>query len=256
MQLSFRLKKRYKLLLFVLFYINFCNSQEKEIFGKAYYTKNHSFKQDENTQKTEARKMFFEFANSATFVLEFSKNQSSFEVQKGMVIDGEAYIRAATIFGGGKGIYFSDLEIDISLRQVQSIGDLFLIQSQISDLNWKLINETKTIDDFVCYKAQLVQNIKTSDDEVKAIIVEAWYSPEIPVSFGPVGYCGLPGLILELRNEKATYTLSKLEYKTKSDVNIKKPTKGKLVSNSAYELLVEKAVKERKEQSKEIKNNK
>jgi GLPGLI family protein len=48
------------------------------------------------------------------------------------------------------------------------------------------------------------------DGEKQDILVTAWYAPDIPVRFGPIGYGGLPGLILELQNESATFYVTKI----------------------------------------------
>jgi GLPGLI family protein len=40
--------------------------------------------------------------------------------------------------------------------------------------------------------------------ELPKVTITAWYTPEIPVSQGPEGYWGLPGLILEVNDGKTT----------------------------------------------------
>ena len=64
--------------------------------------------------------------------------------------------------------------------------------SYTDDLNsqeWKLETDTMTIMGYLCYKA--VCQWRGRD-------YEAWYTPDIPVSEGPMKFGGLPGLIMKL----------------------------------------------------------
>jgi GLPGLI family protein len=60
--------------------------------------------------------------------------------------------------------------------------------------------KTKNIDGYKCYFAKYtglsLKNRPSSEP------IYAWFTPEIPVPFGPAGYGGLPGLILELVENK------------------------------------------------------
>ena len=41
----------------------------------------------------------------------------------------------------------------------------------------------------------------------------AWYYPQFPFEYGPVGFGKLPGLIFELQNNKAIFGITKIETK-------------------------------------------
>ena len=77
---------------------------------------------------------------------------------------------------------------------VYQLIDNVLVHNKIK-LNWKIENESKKIDDYICYKATLVEKYKNRMNEEKQKTVVAWFCPEIPYSFGPNEYYGLPGLI-------------------------------------------------------------
>jgi GLPGLI family protein len=51
--------------------------------------------------------------------------------------------------------------------------------------------------------------------------------PEIPVSQGPEGYWGLPGLILEVNDGKTVLLCSKVVLNPKVKAEIKAPSKGR-----------------------------
>ena len=84
-----------------------------------------------------------------------------------------------------------------------TVGDL-------SSFAWELLDETKVIDQFTCYKALLKQDRIDSMGKKIVVITEAWYAPELPYAFGPKEYSGLPGLILELKNKRTTFVASKI----------------------------------------------
>lgn len=62
--------------------------------------------------------------------------------------------------------------------------------------NWKLINETKKIDNFTVQKAETNWGGRKWT---------AWFSTEIPFSEGPYKFHGLPGLIMELSDSKDNF---------------------------------------------------
>jgi GLPGLI family protein len=77
------------------------------------------------------------------------------------------------------------------------------------DSNWNISSETKTINDLVCYKATSTRTV-INPKGVFNLPVVAWFCPEIPHSVGPIGFCGLPGLIVQLKYKTATYSLSRI----------------------------------------------
>ena len=63
---------------------------------------------------------------------------------------------------------------------------------------WTLTQATKTIAGYPCRQAVYAYTYTDLDDVDKTVHVTAWYAPDLPYPYGPVGYDGLPGLILEL----------------------------------------------------------
>ncbi|MGY0427034.1 MAG: GLPGLI family protein, partial [Polaribacter sp.] len=70
---------------------------------------------------------------------------------------------------------------------------------------------------------------------LKSFNVIAWYTLEIPYSFGPTKYNGLPGLILELKNRQAKIYASKILLNKKKTKEIKKPKKGIEITQRKYD---------------------
>ena len=65
------------------------------------------------------------------------------------------------------------------------------------------------------------------------MVITTWFAPKINRSFGPGGYGGLPGLILELDRGKKTYTASSIKEVdlTKEDLDVP-TTEKKIIKKS------------------------
>ncbi|SHI96550.1 GLPGLI family protein [Mesonia phycicola] len=96
------------------------------------------------------------------------------------------------------------------LYETRSIGkEKYYVKMNISH-KWELIDEYKTILGYKCQKA------KTHFNTGKRVIpIIAWFTIDIPVSYGPYRYFGLPGLILEIKE------LGRLHYARKINLNKK-----------------------------------
>ncbi|MFT7350131.1 MAG: GLPGLI family protein [Candidatus Paceibacteria bacterium] len=77
--------------------------------------------------------------------------------------------------------------------------------------------------------------VEATEPEIKLTEVEAWYTPQIPVSHGPGEYWGLPGLILEVSADNTTMLCSKIVMNPKEKIKIEAPDKGKEITKSLYQ---------------------
>lgn len=138
-------------------------------------------------------------------------------------------IKVIDMTGEGKSaILYKDLSNKSYLKSTYLLGKAFLVKDMLPTYNWELLNETKTIGNYVCKKATTTYNSKE---------VIAWYASSIPLSDGPDEYYGLPGLIVELTDGGTSYNA--LSVKETSDISITKPSKGKKVTKAKYKQIVE-----------------
>ena len=123
-----------------------------------------------------------------------------------------------TIKGDSKKlIYKNDLE-----------GPLVLDLNE--DIHWEISEETKRIGDYKAIKATTTRKMGSFVEKI-----EAWFTPKLPFSFGPIGYNGLPGLILELKRDKLFYKFKGLE---KISITIDPPKETKHMGfDNYYEML-------------------
>lgn len=105
---------------------------------------------------------------------------------------------------------------------------------------WVLLKTTKIIQNYLCYKAIAVIEFNNGVKDFKRNII-AWYCPKIPISFGPKGYSGLPGLILELQEKNIIFGAKKIILNP-SNITIENPSKYKIVSEIEYNKMIENGI--------------
>lgn len=160
------------------------------------------------------------------FELKFSNNSSFFEAKPILEIENSNIIKIGMgLYGAGK--YYNN--ISEQLMQLNAFGELFLITKP--KLKWIISKESKKIGRYNCLKAttKIIVNNKGRKQEITA-----WFTPQIPVSFGPIGYAGLPGLILELEVNKKLYFAKKITLNSEEKIVIEKPIKGVKVTEKEY----------------------
>lgn len=121
--------------------------------------------------------------------------------------------------------------------------DEYLIVDSLK-YDWKLTNETKVINNFKCYKATTIEQLNNN----KTKLVIAWYCPEIPISTGPKGYGGLPGLIFELQDNNVVYGVKEINFDTNEEIVLPNSEKYKKVNTKEFNQLIAK----RSEQAQEF----
>lgn len=164
------------------------------------------------------------------FLLEYNNVESTFKVKKILEIESNRFFRAAIGPDGSK-IYYTNIVEKENLYQVDAFGELFIVS--YPKIEWELSNETKKIGKYTCYKATTIKISKSRRGIIKTPIT-VWYSPDLAFPFGPIGYGGLPGLIMELSMRNYKYYVSTIELNTKKEAAIKKPTKGKQVTETEF----------------------
>jgi len=168
-----------------------------------------------------------------TFQLNFNNNESIFRVKEFLEVENKQYYYFA-LGPDGSGVYYNNINTKENLVALEAYGQRFLINNP--QIKWSLTKETKTIKGFLCYKATTIKSIMGRKGTIKMPII-AWYAPKLPISFGPLGYRGLPGLIFDLTIGDTRYYVEKIKLNPKKKIVIKKPIEGKLVSKDEFEAI-------------------
>lgn len=141
---------------------------------------------------------------------------------------------------------YLDLDKHEQLSQRNFFGKKLVVRESIRPMNWEIGSETKEILGKVCTKATIkFPDHSATDSET---IYTAWFCKEIPAVFGPNGFYGLPGLILQIESVyDETITAIKIGYLSKK-VPIE-PPKGQVVSAEQFEKMFNEKLEELKSRS-------
>lgn len=164
-----------------------------------------------------------------SYTLTFNTKEAFFKTPRFMNNDNGLNLTDATYQASAFGDYYTNTEKDLRLHQFRSINNKWLVQSKIEDLHWHISQETKTIKGYVCKKATTTVRFNFKVDGT----ITAWFCPELPFHYGPIGLSGLPGLILGVERRNYFIYADDINF-SKKDRKIKKPTKGKSVTEDGY----------------------
>ena len=158
---------------------------------------------------------------------------------------------------GNDDIAFHNITESKKVDQRELGGKSYIIADSIKKLSWKVAGETKVILGHNCMKAttqRMQESFRMTMDNGEAkrekvmdtMNIVAWFTNEIPGSFGPDIYQGqLPGTILEIDVNNGRNSFKAIEISPKVDIaKIKEPTKGKKVTTEEFAKEREKLMQE------------
>jgi len=122
------------------------------------------------------------------------------------------------------------------VQELEFMGRNFRITDMRPTYEWRLVAEQNQFMGYMVQKAETEHEGKT---------IEAWFTPQVPVSAGPGPYGGLPGLILVLsvnRGEEL-YSATSIEV-GEVEAGIEPSEEGDEISREAYEQMVEEKLEE------------
>lgn len=198
------------------------------------------------------------------YQLDFNNTSSLFYEEERLDISGSSGRRSIWMssMSAIQGTLYRDYSSKMFVNRVELFGKFFLIKDTLPSSKWVMTAESKKIGAYTCYKAILTREIpqrvfgfgrqsENNDDskpKMKKVNIEAWFTPQIPVSTGPYKHGGLPGLILEVSDDATTMLCTKLVMNPKEKLKIKTPKKGTEVNLKEYDDIRTKKTNEMREQ--------
>ncbi|RPD97749.1 GLPGLI family protein [Aureibaculum marinum] len=261
----------------VLFFTTKITAQ-KDFQGKAYYqsktTMDMNFggrQMSEERKKEIAERM--KSMLEKTYTLSFNKSESMYKEDEKLEAPGQGGGRGgrfSAMMGAANGPQYKNIKDSIFLQENELLGKNFLVNDKLTPLEWKMTGETKQIGQYTAFKAtamrapsaislagprgprranndQASTDDKDKPEEPKMIEVTAWYTMQIPVNQGPGKYWGLPGLILEVHEGNTSILCTKIEINSDQIETIKKPSKGKKVTQAEYDKITKEKMEEMSE---------
>jgi GLPGLI family protein len=133
---------------------------------------------------------------------------------------------------------FIDLEKNEILEQKEFMTRTFLIKGDMPENDWKITGKQKMILDYPCMEA-----VKT---DTAGAVTRVWFTPGVPCKSGPLTFCNLPGLVLEVDVEDGSrrYIAKSISLETPDKEYFKKPKDGKKVTKEEFDKIVEEKRKE------------
>jgi GLPGLI family protein len=216
---------------YLFFVLSFCATNlfaQNSIQGEMTYLVSmdkNDFKKVENQDPNVSKRVNDLIKNShdVYFILSFNKNESLYKKSEVLKNDAQGSLNLTEIMAGNNNTYYHNSQ-DNSNVMVMNVGGKDYIVSK-PKVEWKLLKESKMIGEFLCYKAIVMNN--TND-------IVAWYAPSIAVNHGPNSFNGLPGLILELKNNKLSYLAENINLKPKKVEDISRPINGEKLTYEEF----------------------
>lgn len=197
-------------------------------------------------------------AMEKTYILTFDRTSSFYQEDEKLEAPGGGGAGWMRFMGGDVGKYYKDIKGGSYAKQIESYSKMFLIKDKLEKPEWKMGAETKKIGKYTAYKATLTTPIDTTGmesmmrrfrrgrggqsgnaREIKTEkTVTAWYTLDIPISNGPAQYWGLPGLILEVEDERSTLICTKIVMNAADKIEVEAPKKGKEINQKDYDALM------------------
>ena len=204
------------------------------------------------------------------FELIFNENVSLFR----SVVDEEAPDPFANAGGGGGGMRmnfrmptantYTDMAKQMQYEERAFFEKEFLIIDSLKQYKWKLSEETKTIAKQLCKKATTMitspqmrmrvsiggagNNTDTTANTPRApkeTELVVWYAENIPVSFGPDNYSGLPGVIMEIDQDNGATVTTAVEVSAKyPKKELVAPTKGDKMNRAQFQESMQKLMQD------------
>ena len=254
--------------IYILLFLITANVGAQEFQGSAFYIAKTNVNTDFTKNIPIERRQYvidrIKSNSEKNYQLDFNNTSSLFYEEERLDVSGSSGRRSIWMssMSAIQGTLYRDYSSKMFVNRVELFGKFFLIKDTLPSSKWVMTAESKKIGAYTCYKAILTrevpqrvfgfgrqsENNDNSKPKMKKVNIEAWFTPQIPVSTGPYKHGGLPGLILEVSDDATTMLCTKLVMNPKEKLKIKTPKKGTEVNLKEYDDIRTKKIYEMREQ--------
>jgi len=189
---------------------------------------------------------FFKSQASVEFELIYNNNVAIYRMVSSLDTEDSELSKLKKVLNSK--IYYKNIETKEKFYQTE-IEKKYNVVVPFEEYKWEITSETKTINGYKCYKATSIKEdiynpIKKNKELFYPVV---WFTPEIPASYGPQGFDGLPGLVLEAcMNGKKYFYATKIEFDVK-DIIIERPKGDNITEKDLENILIENYIKRERE---------
>jgi len=145
--------------------------------------------------------------------------------------------RAMSRAGATDSMYVS-LQDSMLIYKKSFFGKDYRVTKPWHHIRWTLTSAQKDIGGYRCYRAIGLQEetliAKDSTGRTiyprKTAVIYAWFTPDIPLPFGPGEYFGLPGMILDAYHTRQHMRFRAEKIETDVPVEITMPKQGEIIT--------------------------
>ncbi len=181
---------------------------------------------------------FMKIQSETQFELVFDKNESIYSKVETLELDEGNQLQK-----------MKNINNDIFYNNIPSKEKIFNTSQFIQKYNvildyktyvWQITNETKVVSGFKCFKAltTVLDSYNPLKDRQLQLTHYAWFTPDLPYSFGPKGFDGLPGLVLEASENGRIFYVTSIEFDLKNAKPIEKPKASTTISSEEYDKMI------------------
>lgn len=169
------------------------------------------------------------------------KKDESKDEEEPQEATGGFMIKSISSGDGAKEKTFTDFIANKQIESKEFFGKEFLITTDtLKKVTWKPSGKQKIILNYPCYEAFYIGDVKGKQDSIKA-----WYTTAITTKSGPMGFCNLPGMILQLQlGAIITITAIEVTEQELTDKDVEIPNSGKKVTAAEFKEIQDKKLKE------------
>ena len=223
------------LFLFALVFFHESHAQSGVVEYRSIYYDMPNVEKDEGFKRKTALEI-----NDMGYELRYNAKVSYFE-ELPRVPHDDFMGRIASAIAYSDMPWYQDSRSKNALRNKKIKDSMYIVDHSVRMGGWTLHNESKEIDGYLCYKATKHHVQYYTEIE---FTIEAWYTPEIPFPYGPAGFGGLPGLILQLERSHVIYVADRLNLNPKEGIKpIEELAPGRMISEDEMHLLMRRARK-------------
>ena len=181
-------------------------------------------------------------AGDVELILKFQRNESYYYYNPDLELESGYNTTKGMV---GSMPFYTNTTTDKIIEINKYVGNI-----SHKPLKWEVTSETKKIGIYLCFKAIAIEKLWSRQGYFYNDKVVAWFTPEIPLNYGPKHYKGLPGLVLEIKKKKFSIVATQINLNPTKEVKLKIPKIDNVISIEESHKRFKEMIEERKKARK------